>query len=366
VNAPATSTPMRFTGTLNNGAQNSGPLTRGTSADAGWQLLGNPYPSPIDWNTVTATQRPGLDAAMYVFQSTGQYTGTYRSYVNGIGGSASRIEAGSGYFVRVTAAGTSGAVNLTNNNRITTYGSQTAFGRTMADVRPQLQLRVTGAGLSDDTYLYVEAGATTGVDAAYDAVKLPNSTGLNLASLVGTTSLAIQGLPTLAGTTELVLPLALTAPAAGTFAFEVADLANFGAMAVYLRDAATGTLQVLAAGTHYSFTLASATAGNGRFALVLRPATALATQGPQAPTQVTVSPNPARVSFEVAVPTVPGANQVEAELLNTLGQVVRRQSAALPASGARFTVPTAGLAVGVYVLRLQAGTTTVTKRVVIE
>jgi hypothetical protein len=366
VNAPATGTPVRFTGTFNNGTQNSGPLTRGTNADAGWQFLGNPYPSPLDWGTVTATQRPGVDAAMYVFQSTGQYTGNYRSYVNGIGGTASQIEAGSGYFVRVTTAGTNGAVNLTNANRITTFGSQNAFGRMTADVRPQLQLRVAGAGFSDDTYVYVEAGATVGVDAEYDAVKLPNSTGLNLASLAGTTALAIQGLPTLAGTTELVLPLALGVPSAGSFAFEVADLANFGTTTVYLRDATTGTQQLLAAGTHYSFTVAAATADNSRFALVLRPATALATQGPLAPTQVLVYPNPARVSFTVDVPAVPAANLVEAELLNTLGQVVRRQTAALPAGGAHFTVPTAGLVTGVYVLRLQAGTSTITKRVVIE
>jgi len=366
VNAPATGTPVRFTGTFNTGAQNSGELTRGTSADAGWQLLGNPYPSPLDWSTVTPAQRPGMDAAMYVFQSTGQYTGIYRSYVNGIGGTAAQIGAGSGYFVRVTTAGTNGAVNLTNANRVTTFGSQNAFGRTTADVRPQLQLRVAGAGLSDDAYLYVESGATANVDAEYDAVKIPNSTGLNLASLVGTTPLAIQGLPTLAGTTEVVLPLALAAPAAGSFTFEVADLANFGATTLYLRDATTGTLQALAAGTRYSFTLATASAGSGRFALVLRPSATLATQGPLAPAQVTVYPNPARVSFTVEVPAVPAANRVEAELLNTLGQVVRRQSVALPTSGAHFTVPTAGLATGVYTLRLQAGTSVITKRVVIE
>ncbi len=366
VNAPDLGTPVRFTGTFNTGAQNSGELTRGTSADAGWQLLGNPYPSPLDWSSVTEAQRPGMDAAMYVFQSTGQYTGIYRSYVNGIGGTAAQIEAGSGYFVRVTAAGTSGAVNLTNANRVTTFGSQNAFGRTTADVRPQLQLRVTGAGSSDDAYLYVEAGATANVDAKYDAVKIPNSTGLNLASLVGTTPLAIQGLPTLAGATEVVLPLALAVPAAGSFAFEVADLANFGATTLYLRDATTGTQQVLAAGTRYSFTVATATADKARFSLVLRPAATLATQGPLAATQVVVYPNPARVSFTVEVPAVPAANQVDAELLNTLGQVVRRQSAALPANGARFTVPTTGLAVGVYVLRLQAGASTITKRVVIE
>ncbi len=367
VNIPVGSTPVRFTGTFNTGDQSSGSLTRGASADAGWQLLGNPYPSPLDWSTVTAAQRPGMDAALYVFQSTGQYAGTYRSYVNGVGGTAAQVEAGSGYFVRVTTAGTTGAVNLTNANRVTTFGSQNAFGRTTADLRPQLQLRVAStAGLSDDAYLYVEAGATAGVDAEYDAVKLPNPAGLNLAVLAGATPLAVQGLPTLAGTTEVVMPLTLAVPAAGSFSFEVADLANFGDATVYLRDAATGTQQVLAAGTRYSFTVATAAATNGRFALVLRPAATQASQGPLAVTQVLVYPNPAHVSFTVEVPAVPAATRVDAELLNTLGQVVRRQSAALPSSGAHFTVPTAGLVTGVYMLRLKAGDATTIKRVVIE
>ena len=61
VNAPATAAPIAFTGTFNNAAQASGLLSRGTDADAGWQLLGNPYPSPLDWSTVSAAQRPGME-----------------------------------------------------------------------------------------------------------------------------------------------------------------------------------------------------------------------------------------------------------------------------------------------------------------
>jgi hypothetical protein len=100
VNAPKTAL-VDFVGTLNNGFQPSGPLARGTDARAGWQLLGNPYPAPLDWSTVTEAQRPGMDAAMYVFQSSGQYGGSYRSYANGVGASP-LIVAGSGYFARVT------------------------------------------------------------------------------------------------------------------------------------------------------------------------------------------------------------------------------------------------------------------------
>jgi hypothetical protein len=68
----------------------------------------------------------------------------------------------------------------------------------------------------------------------------------------------------------------------------------------------------------------------------------------------------------VLMPGVAGASAVQAELVNSLGQVVRRQSAALPASGTTLTVETADLAQGVYTLRLLAGSTTLAKRVVIQ
>ena len=142
---------------------------------------------------MTAAQRPGMDAAMYVYQSTGQYAGTYRSYANGVGTSP-LVVAGSGYFARVSAAGTPGAVNLTNANRVTSFGAQPVFGRGAADTRPQLHLQLAGASLSDDAYLYLQAGATAGVDAEFDATKLANPAGLDLATLSGSRALAINGL----------------------------------------------------------------------------------------------------------------------------------------------------------------------------
>ena len=77
-------------------------------------------------------------------------------------------------------------------------------------------------------------------------------------------------------------------------------------------------------------------------------------------------PNPAIGSFTVTLPGISGANVVHAKLLNSLGQVLRQQSATLLASGTSFNVSTAALATGVYVLRLRAGDRTLTKRVVIQ
>jgi len=367
VNAPATSAPVRFSGTFNNGTQNSGALARDNNTDAsGWHLLGNPYPSPLDWSTVTPAQRPGMRGALYVFESTGQYAGAYRAYLNNIGGASPLVEAGSGYFVQVAAAGTPGAVNLTNANRVTEFGPQTPFGRLAADVRPQLALRVAGAGLTDEAHLYFETGATTGVDSEYDAVKLPNSTGLNLASLAGASPLAIQGLAPLAGTAEVVIPLALATPAAGSFAFEVAKLANFTGLAVYLRDTQAGTQQPLLAGTRYAFTQAAGAASTGRFALVFRPAGVLATQPGLSAAQVSLFPNPAHGSFTVLLPPVAGQRAVQATLLNVLGQPVTSRSIALNAAGATAEFDTRALAPGVYLLRLTAGDQILTQRVTLE
>ena len=130
VNAPNTAL-VDFVGTLNNGPVASGTMNRGTDAAAGWHLLGNSYPSPLNWNTVTAGQRPGMDAAIYVLESAGQYGGSYRASVNGVGGNAnspqSIVVSSQGYFVRVASGQTSGQVNLDNPNRVTTFGTQPSF-----------------------------------------------------------------------------------------------------------------------------------------------------------------------------------------------------------------------------------------------
>ena len=78
---------------------------------------------------------------------------------------------------------------------------------------------------------------------------------------------------------------------------------------------------------------------------------------------VQLYPNPAPGAFTVLVPAEAGTLGTQAELLNALGQPVRRQAAVI---GAPFMMETAGLAPGVYTLRLQAGTTVLAKRVAVQ
>jgi hypothetical protein len=362
VNLPGTAL-VDFVGTANRGSLTV-PAARGTSANAGWQLLANPYPSPFDLSQQPETDRPGFDGAMYVFESTSQYAGQYRSYTNGIGGNPI-LATGQGFFARLSAGQATGAFTFNPAYRVTTF-APTSFRRTTADTRPlvHLTLRSATGVASDETFVYFEQGATAGLDRQFDATKLPNTHGLNLLSLAGTERLAINGLPTL-GAAEVVVPIVASVPQAGTYLLSAPELNNLPAGTfAFLRDAQAGTLTALADKPTLSLSL---TAGDnaGRFTLVLSGQNPLAAAPAQLVQAVSVFPNPTTGSVSVSLPASLASQPVATSLVNTLGQTVRRT--VLPAGSATggHSLSLSGVAPGVYSLRLETTEGVVAKRLVI-
>ena len=359
-----------FRGTLNTGAVSTGPLARGAQTESGWHFLGNPYPAPLDWSTVTVPA--DLNSAMYVFQSTGQYAGSYRSYQNGVGGNP-LIASSQGFFVRVATAGATPSLTLTNANRVTTFtGANPAFNRGTADARPLVQLTVNGAtspaALADDAYVYFEPGATAGVDARYDAFKIRNSgAAASLYALAGNEELSISGLAPLTAL-DVVVPLGLAVPQAGTYVLNAAELRNFArGTEVYLRDAQTGLFQNLVQQPRYSFAVAAGALGSTtRFSLVFRSSNVTGVRAELQAAQLDVYPNPARTAFTLNIPAVLTAKTVSAVLCNALGQTVQERTLPVTSTGVQARFDVSNLATGVYLLRVTAGGTLVTKRVVVE
>ena len=366
VNIPASAV-VDLSGTLTTGPVTRGGLARGTQPQSGWQLLGNPYPSPLDFSQTAGITRTNLDDAVYVYQSTGQYTGQYRSYVNGFGNPL--VAAMQGYFMRVTTPGTSnGSLALTNAARVTTFSTTPSFNRPTADLRPQVSLSLRGNALQlgDETSVYFEQGATAGFDAKFDAYKLPNSSGMNVSSYITGDELSINGLAPLNVAVATTVPLNVHVPSAGTYTLNATNLANFAsATTVLLLDAETGARINLSQQPQYSFTVAT-TALPGRFSLYFGPATPLAATNAALAQQVQLFPNPARGSFTVVVPAELGRGTVTATLYNQLGQAVAQRKLAMTAAGATSQFDVAGLALGVYTLQLSGSDAKVTKRLVIE
>jgi len=348
-----------FVGTLNNGDFTQTLTRQDQTNDGGWQLVGNPYPSPLDWSLVNAADRTGLDGAVYISQSTGQYAGTYRSSVNSVGG-GSIIPMGQGFFTRVTQGQSTASLTLRNSQR--GYNTDVSVLRTTADQRPRLNLTLgTPGGNLDGLYVYAEAGATAGFDAQQDAAKLPNTNGLNLAALTPDGQpLSIQGLAALSGR----VALRVQAPAAGTYTLAAAELLNLPAgTTVVLEDAQTGQRTPLAAtGAAYSFTLAAGDKVDGRFWLNLTAASPLATLPGALQTALTLYPNPSHDGqATLLVPTSLGAGQVQ--VLDALGRLVRQQALA---AGGRTTLQLAGLPAGVYVVRVQTSGEQATRRLTLN
>ena len=79
----------------------------------GWNLVGNPYPSALDWDAVVASFSADdkMESAVYYYSAS---AGHYKSYVNGIGSGSRYIPAMQGMMVKVKSPLTSGDVYFTN------------------------------------------------------------------------------------------------------------------------------------------------------------------------------------------------------------------------------------------------------------
>ena len=353
-----------FVGTLANGAISTAAQGRSAKANAGWQLLGNPYPSALDWDQVATSGLAGINNALFVFKSSGQYSGSYASYVNGVGanGGTNVVPLGQGFFVRTSAVGGSGSLNFQNSQRLATTSA--LFQRTTADTRPQLLLALSDGTKTTQADVYFESGATPAFDAAFDAEAFPSGNGLVRASEINDNLLSINGLPALAGT--VTVPLRVAVATAGTYTLGAASLANLPAgYHAYLRDASLNTYTDLATtpGAPVSLTAGTAT---GRFAVVFGTNAPLAAAPAALAAQVAVYPNPAHGTAVLLLPaTLRGQAASQVDVLNTLGQVVLRRT--LPAGGAdQLELPLSNLAAGIYTVRATTANGSVARQLRVE
>lgn len=235
----------------------------------GFNLVGNPYPSPVDWNAVGGWTKTNVDNAIYFFSNgiVNQYTGTYSSYVNGISsnGIASNIIAAmQGFFIHVSngtfpVAGLLKVNNAARNLNLTTV----FFGYTVPQA-PSPFIRLS-AGFYDESpdgdpaVFYFKAGADGAFDKDLDALKLMNThTGIpNLYAIATDTArLSIYALPDMFDSVETI-PLGLTTAQDGWISFKATDIENMPVgLYVYLSDTKTGVKQDLLNAAPYRLYLA--------------------------------------------------------------------------------------------------------------
>ena len=369
VNMPAGGT-LAFTGTPFLTNVNRVGLTH-TATAGGWALVGNPYLAPLNWDVVAAAST-GLNSTLYVFKSSGQYAGTYTTYLPNAPAGANTgtnvVPVGQGFFVYNPTQNTQGTLVLRSTSTLTSYDATagTAVQRTAAETRSYLSLKLQDAAATQAhaTMVYFDAAATTGLDNQYDSPYLAGpGQALAITSATAGQEYAVNALPAL-GRADVAVPLRLRATAAGTYTLQAAELANLPAGThAYLLDATTGTRQDLATTPSATITLGANASEGGRYSLLFTSASPLAT-APAALAQLAgLYPNPAHGTTTLVLPaTLRGGQPVPVAIVNSLGQVVRRATA----TADELALPLDGLATGLYTVQASTVAGTISRRLTVE
>ena len=225
----------------------------------GWNLVGNPYPSTLDWTIASGWAKPAsLNDAIYMWDGR---TNRYTSYVSGIGtnGGTQYIGSMQGFFVNMAAGGT-GTLGVNNNARITS---------TLIDVlrleKPMniLSLSLSIDTLHDETIIRFAENATDTFDGKLDAYKMNNGGNTpSLSSITSSENYSINSLPS--NLSKKSIPLQLNIAVEGSYNI-TADLSNFNTIdSIILEDRLLGIFQDLRHHSTYATTLSKGTS-SGRF-----------------------------------------------------------------------------------------------------
>jgi hypothetical protein len=292
VNFGSVDTPytVDVTGEVNDGSISVTLYNNNNTYTKGFNLVGNPYPSPVDWNASGWT-RTGIDNALYFFRTstTDEYGGTYSSYVNGIssdGVADNIIPSMQGFFVHVSD-GTypvTGVLGATNSVRVNNQ-SHIFFKSSLSANRFLIRLTAAftdDAASADPMVVYFDDDAAVAFDSELDALKLFNTDMMvtNLFSvLTDGSKLSVNALPQQTDSVVYV-PLGLTSYRDGEVVFALRNLENLPEnVRIMFRDAATGANTDLVSSGPYRVNLKAGDYPN-RFALAILKSTTSVEPGP--------------------------------------------------------------------------------------
>jgi hypothetical protein len=251
------------TGQVNNGT--IGPIVLHNHDEAytkGFNLVGNPYPSPIDWNSAGITKQ-NVDDALYFFDAgnTDPYVGTYSTYINGTssnGGQANNIIAAQqGFFVHVADGSYPVEGSLTFSNAARINNLNPVFHKNSVQ-QPESLVRLSagfeGNSVPDHMVVYFSGDAHAEFDATLDALKIMN-TDTRVPNIYTITDnlreLSINALPYPINDIKVV-NLALTAKTKGVVSIIASQIKGIPAgYNVYLKDNFNGRTQNLLISPEY-------------------------------------------------------------------------------------------------------------------
>ena len=208
-----------MTGTPNTG-NISVPLSytnSGLPLEDGWNMVGNPYPSSIDWDSPSIV-KTNINNSVYIWNPDLQQFG---SYIGGIGinGGSNNIASSQAFWVQSSAI---------NPVLLFTEASKTSVDASF--LKPSIiqpfKIKSTNAHGSDELAINFKANASNNFDGHFDALKMTSvNTNLpTIASVIGNNEFAINQLPQ----QEISLPIKITTGSTGLAGIKFENIAALG------------------------------------------------------------------------------------------------------------------------------------------
>ena len=295
-----------FIGALNTGnvVKSISYTNNGNSTADGFNLVGNPYASPIDWSAVSGWTRTNLTPWMYIYSAK---TGTY-NYINSDGVSmvgsdndkSPIVPSGQAFFVKATASGAS----LTFSESVKVSSTPFNFFRGMS-TKPVIKYSLSFNNEKSDEALigFVDTCSSNGNDIS-EAVKFYNDK-INVYSISSDNmAMAVDYRPAPTSIDSIriaVWDYDTTNIQVGQHTLKFDSLSTMSQVSVYLIDKFLNTTTNLKTQNTYTFDITSdATSyGNNRFMLVFDATTGI--NNSSVANNITIYPNPANDLINIGV-----------------------------------------------------------------
>lgn len=244
------------------GAAVTGNVTKnlsfsGAANGDGYNLLSNPYPSPISWDAAMSTNSVNLAnlyGAIYTYNPDLGVTGSY-AFGASSNGVTSVIPMGQGFYTQVAAALT---FTFAESNKV--KSNNPLLRPASVDYGSIVKLKVNDASLADEAVIRFHNNATTGFDKVMDANKIYSSPGYlgypgnytkrtSISTLSDGGDYSINSLP-FAHAADAVIPVLVKVYASGQHTITGFDLENLPNSCVILKDKLTNTQHDLRTGPY--------------------------------------------------------------------------------------------------------------------
>ena len=242
------------------------PVTYSDPGRKGWNFIGNPFPSAIDWDDEANVILNNVNSAMYIKNGS-----AWESYTRGLGESGDGfIYPGQGFFVVATA---NGSVTINNASRVhaTTGNLKNLKSKKAAKstTQPVIRLDLSNDSTLNKTFFRFMSEATSAFDGSYDAYKIfsEDENYNEIYSLSSTNdTLSINTLPVLSSST--IIPVGIKIRKPGVYFINASRIMHFpDSLDVFLHDTQLQLMINLKTDSSYTF-YSDVVNTNSRFRLV--------------------------------------------------------------------------------------------------